>query len=126
MTCVPSFHLPLASAVDTGAIPPPASRPSRDVPWWPGIRFGAERDGDTIYVSGEIDRATAPELLRAMEPTNGHVAHTDLSAITFFGVAGTTALLTAVGRWGDAVAIERPSAVVVRTLWLTGDLAVVS
>jgi anti-anti-sigma factor len=75
-----------------------------------------------VIVRGELDIATAPELLARL-PGAGTRAHgnvlLDLDEVTFIDSSGLEALLTAHRRLGEALRI-RPSAACARLFEITG------
>ncbi|MGH2947993.1 MAG: STAS domain-containing protein [Solirubrobacteraceae bacterium] len=99
---------------------------ARDAVSRDATRIVAERTtrGCVIYVSGEIDIATSPQLQRALdeaiEASDGPLV-VDLSAVGFIDVSGLRVLRSTVRRAGARkFGVASPSAAVRRLLEITG------
>jgi anti-sigma B factor antagonist len=76
-------------------------------------------------VHGELDIATAPELVRLLNRlrAHGHAVTVDLAEVTFMDSTGLTTLMDAhlqAERNGWTFAVQRPSAAVRRVFALAG------
>ena len=87
-------------------------------------------DGPTVFVRGEVDLASAPQLreaaLRALSPGPKALC-IDLAGVTFMDVCGLQVLLSAqrsASRAGGRLVLARTPPVVDRLLDLTGTRAV--
>ena len=75
-----------------------------------------------MVVKGELDAATAPDLLERMARTSGDV-EVNLTAVTFIDSSGLAALIQAhrsLGGQGRRLTIVEPSTAVQRVLTLSG------
>ena len=91
-----------------------------------GFHAGADVDGVTIQLHGELDMATAPRLGRVLDEaldTMPDAVRLDLSELTFVDSTGIRVLITACRRAKDqncSVILHAPREHVLRTLKLTG------
>ena len=97
------------------------SGPSR----WKVTEVADLRGGRTLVVNGELDIATAPELvdLLARLRHHGHAVTLDLAEVTFMDSTGLTTLMDAhlqAQENGWSFSVRRPSAAVRRVFELAG------
>ena len=91
-----------------------------------GFHAGADVDGVTIQLHGELDMATAPRLGRVLDEALDAMPDTvrlDLSDLTFLDSTGIRVLITASRRakaQDCSVILHAPREHVLRTLKLTG------
>jgi anti-anti-sigma factor len=76
-------------------------------------------DRIVIRVTGEVDMATAGQLLGALAPDSGRPFVIDLTDTTFMDSSGLAALAIAHKR-GDPIVLRNPSATVRKILTISG------
>ncbi len=90
-----------------------------------GIKLREDAVSVTVAVTGEVDLATAPTLMRALRLAGvGHPALVvvDASTLTFIGACGLGVIVAArraQASWSGTLVIRHPSSMLSRTLAIT-------
>jgi anti-anti-sigma factor len=90
-----------------------------------GIKLSEDSASVTVAVTGEVDLATAPTLMRALRLAGaGHppLLVVDASTLTFIGACGLGVIVAArqaQHSWSGTLVIRHPSRMLTRTLAIT-------